>query len=328
MARCSRKKWSASAGRHGPQTVAHGTDRLPDQVRQGCRGERAVADRAQGPLEAEPEVGLLAGGRGDRPLEQDREVGGLLDLRHEDAGADGVDLSGGHQYAVPGPHLDPVHPRQHPLAVLGVDAAYQLVGSTSSVQPEVDRRARADAEDVPRLGLAVGAGQVAGREGPVRVDVHREPLPGVEQLEQQPRVTTNGGLRPPFAPDDEPPPGSAPRLPPDNEPPPTGGSAPRLPPDNEPSPDNEPPPDNDHHQRGRFPPSPPDNEASAAAGPAPSQPAGSAATRSRSSSPSTVRASPVSPSPKRLTVAAIHSSGCRSPAAGSPRRAAILAPPR
>ena len=88
-----------------------------------------------------------------------------------------------------------MHPREYPLAVLGVDPAYQLVGIDALGPPEVDGCPRVHVEDVPRLGLAVGAGQVGGREGPVRVDMDRKPLAGVEQLEQQPGVVV-GDPRP------------------------------------------------------------------------------------------------------------------------------------
>ena len=161
------------------------------------RGERLVAHGGQHDVEAEPEVRLVARGRGDRPLQQDREVGGLLHLDEEHARAGGVRLARGHEDAVAGPHVDLVEVRQHPRRVLGVDLLGQQRRVDVLAEPDPHGRVVAlGLEHVPGLGLAVAGVQVVARERPGRVDVHGQPLARVEQLDQQADVGGTGrGVR-------------------------------------------------------------------------------------------------------------------------------------
>jgi hypothetical protein len=55
------------------------------------------------------------------------------------------------------------------------DEVLQLVGADVMAEPEVDERVRFGVQDDPRLGLAVRAAKVLACEGPVGVDVQREP---------------------------------------------------------------------------------------------------------------------------------------------------------
>jgi hypothetical protein len=109
------------------------------------------------------------------PLEHDREVRGFLELDDQHSGADGVRHAGRAQQHVTGPDRHPVGPGEQRAQVLPDDEVLQLVGADVMAEPEVDERVRFGVQDDPRLGLAVRAAKVLACEGPVGVDVQREP---------------------------------------------------------------------------------------------------------------------------------------------------------
>jgi len=88
------------------------------------------------------------------------------------------------QDRVAGPYAHPVGGGQHVRDPLPAHPAGQLVLLDVTAEPEVDDRVRGGLDDDPRLGLAVRRGQVRPREAPVRVDVERQPLPRVEELDE------------------------------------------------------------------------------------------------------------------------------------------------
>ena len=104
----TRKNGSAASGRPRSSSAARASS--ADVLRHG-RGERRVAHGGQHDVEAEPEVRLVARGRGDRPLQEDGEVGRLLHLDQEHPGPGRVRLARGHEDAVAGPHADLVEVR-------------------------------------------------------------------------------------------------------------------------------------------------------------------------------------------------------------------------
>ena len=187
--RSTRKNGSAGSTR---QDAGPGPSRsdVADQLAQPLR--RPAAGGSTAPIavsKPSPRCESVAGLGGHRPLQQDREVGRLLGLQHEHARADGVHGAGRHQDPVAAVHLDAVHPLEHPVAVLGVPARGQLVGvDVLASSPGSTAASRVGVEHEPGLGLAVRAAQVAAGELAVRVHVHRQPLAGVEQLDQHPGV--------------------------------------------------------------------------------------------------------------------------------------------
>src|SRR5690606_9989471 len=115
------------------------------------------------------------------PLEQDRQVGRLLALDDEVALADGVRQPGGQVDGVTLAHGDLVHRTEDRVDVLAVDPRPQLLAR--HVARERDVRLGVGERD-PALGLAVADAQVRLRERHVRVDVHRQALARVEQLDE------------------------------------------------------------------------------------------------------------------------------------------------
>ncbi|MFD0776217.1 (2Fe-2S)-binding protein, partial [Streptomonospora algeriensis] len=148
---------------------------------QGC-----AAHGVQRDVEAQPEVPfaravevVLA------PVEQDGEVGGLLDLQDEGAGSQGVRHARGHQDGVAAPQRELVHPRQQAAGVLALDQVGELGSAYRHGESEVDGGVVVRVEHDPGFGLAVAAGEVAAGEVAVGVQVDGQALAGVQQLGQQ-----------------------------------------------------------------------------------------------------------------------------------------------
>ena len=116
------------------------------------------------------------------PLQQDRQVGRLLQLDDERALADRVREPRGDQHGVARVEVEHVHRAEHRVGVLRPDPAGELVDADVPREPEVHP---GGLEHHPRLGLAVREAQVLGRERDVGVGVHGQALAGVEQLDQQ-----------------------------------------------------------------------------------------------------------------------------------------------
>ena len=75
---------------------------------------------------------------------------------------------------------------EHARALLAIDPAREDVQIDVVLEAEPHRRAlAARLDDQPRLGLAVHAAEAAPGECLVRMEVHRQPLAGVEQLHEQ-----------------------------------------------------------------------------------------------------------------------------------------------
>ena len=127
-----------------------------------------MAHGGQHDVEAEIEVRLVAGRRGHRPLEQDREVGGLLHLDHEDPGTGGVRVAGGHEDAVAGPDGDLVEVSSIHAESCASTCRGELAGSTSSrptPPTPPGRRPRSRARTRPRSCRSRSAGGRARTRG-------------------------------------------------------------------------------------------------------------------------------------------------------------------
>lgn len=163
--------------RRGPRVI--GADQRVDRLRGGA----VKIDRAEGDVEAEAQ--MARGGPVDveaAPLEQDREVFGLLHLDQEHPFADRVQHPGRHEDGVAGVHLARVEEGVQLVDPLIVDEPAELLGIHVTPKSQMhDPRLH----DVPGLGLAVRVTEVAKREGVVGVRVHRQSLPGVEELHEQ-----------------------------------------------------------------------------------------------------------------------------------------------
>jgi hypothetical protein len=130
-------------------------------------------------------------------FEQHREVGRLLHLDQQDAGADRVRHPGRAEHGVTGAHLDPVGGGQHLAHVLPGHPAGQLRRLDIAGEAEVHNRVRLGRDDHPGFGLPVRGRQVTGGEAPVGVHVQRQPLARVEQLDQHPGLGAPAGPEPP-----------------------------------------------------------------------------------------------------------------------------------
>ena len=177
-------------------TQQPGATRVERDVLRDGRGQRRMAHGGQHDVEAEPEVGLVARGHGDRPLEEDGEVGRLLHLDQEHPRPGRVRLSRGHEHAVARPHADLVEVFQHPVRILGVDLLGEHGRVNVLAEPHPHGRVVAvGRKHMPGLGLAVARVEVPTRERPGGMDVHRQPLARIEQLDEQSDVGGPGGRR-------------------------------------------------------------------------------------------------------------------------------------
>ena len=79
---------------------------------------------------------------------------------------------------------------EHRIDVLTPHPSGQFGGGHVAAEPQVHDGARLGLEHDPCLGLAVRTGQVLSREAAVGMDVQRQSLAGVEQLDQQPGLRT------------------------------------------------------------------------------------------------------------------------------------------
>ena len=113
------------------------------------------------------------------------EVGGLLDLEDQRTRPEGVDDPTRHVDGVAGP--DRV-PRHHRVVIFGLERLEELVAAQALPDAGDDRGVRGGPEDVPGLGLAVGGAVHATRGLVVGVEVDREHVRGVEELEEEREV--------------------------------------------------------------------------------------------------------------------------------------------
>jgi len=75
---------------------------------------------------------------------------------------------------------------EHARALLAIDPAREDVELNVLAEAEPHRRAlTARLDDQPRLGLAVREAEATPSESLVRMEMHRQPLAGVEQLHEQ-----------------------------------------------------------------------------------------------------------------------------------------------
>ena len=141
-------------------------------TRASSQAERSSASQRHVP--AEVEVALVLGELEAVPLEQDGEVGRLLDLDHQDPRADRVRRARGHEDGVARDHRQLAHRAQHGLGVLARSSSSRTSSSsTSRVKPTWTGGAGVGLDDQPRLGLAVGEAELARRELAVGMEVHR-----------------------------------------------------------------------------------------------------------------------------------------------------------
>ena len=94
--------------------------------------------------------------------------------------SDGVRGATRHQHAVARPHRHSVHERQHRLSVLRLDQLREPVVADRFAPPDPHRGVVVGFEDVPRLGLAVGAAEVPGGVIPGGMHVHGQALAGIQ----------------------------------------------------------------------------------------------------------------------------------------------------
>mgnify|MGYP001200354854 CR=1 FL=1 len=140
-----------------------------------------MVDGLESPLEIEW-AWLSVGSDTSPVVEPVGQVAGLLDLGQHDPFADGVDGAGGHDDALAGSGLEAGHAR---IDVAGVEGGCQLLGSGSRAEPDPQSAARPAGEDVPGFGLAPLSLVVSRGDFIVGVNLQREPVGGVEELDQQ-----------------------------------------------------------------------------------------------------------------------------------------------
>jgi hypothetical protein len=109
------------------------------------------------------------------------DVGGLLDLVDERAGAEAVQGAARHVEGLPGPHRKPAHDR---VEVLREQGPVQCVPVHTGLHPHQGGGSRGRVEDVPRLGLAVGLALQPARGVVVGVQMDRKGAGAVDELGQ------------------------------------------------------------------------------------------------------------------------------------------------
>ena len=116
------------------------------------------------------------------PLGEDRKIFGLLQLDKEDSAPDGVQHPWRHICDVAAPNIHPVQQAQEHFGVLAGDPRRELLLGYIAPKPHMHLTIR---KYEPRLGLAMGAAEMAVGESRIRMCVHGEPLAGIQQFDQQ-----------------------------------------------------------------------------------------------------------------------------------------------
>ena len=111
-------------------------------------------------------------------------IGGLLRLHEEDARSDGVRGSARHQNAVTRSHRHPVHQCQHRLSILRLHQLGEPVLADLLAPPDPHRGVVVGFQDVPCLGLAVGAAEVLRGVLAAGMHVHGQALTGIQELHE------------------------------------------------------------------------------------------------------------------------------------------------
>ena len=119
------------------------------------------------------------------PLQQDRQILGLLQLHQENSFAYRVQNAGRHIDDVTRMHVDLVEQTEHRVDVLVHHQRLELVDPHVLLQAQVDH---ATVEDVPRLSFAVRPAEVLSDERGVRVCMYGQALTGIQQLDEQAAV--------------------------------------------------------------------------------------------------------------------------------------------
>ena len=112
---------------------------------------------------------------------------GSCSSQKEDPGSERVRHAGRHVDRVADGDVVAVHRREHRLAVLPRHPVAQRLERDVVAEPEPRRGARLGVDDHPALGLAVRRAEVLSRERARGMEVDRQPLAGVEQLDQHAR---------------------------------------------------------------------------------------------------------------------------------------------
>ena len=89
-----------------------------------------------------------------------------------------------HQNAVTRSHRHPVHERQHRLSILRLHQLREPVSADLLAPPDPHRGVVVGFQDVPRLGLAVGAAEVLRGVLPGGMHVHGQALAGIQELHE------------------------------------------------------------------------------------------------------------------------------------------------
>jgi hypothetical protein len=92
---------------------------------------------------------------------------------------------GGHEHCIAGLNGDTVHGRKHRLAVLPFHEVENFVALEWAFEADVDSSRFGCFKDDPGLGFAVDAAEVRLCEVPIGVDVYRQALTGIEDLNEQ-----------------------------------------------------------------------------------------------------------------------------------------------
>ena len=149
---------------------------------------RSEIERAHGAIPADAEMAVLGVGGEPLPLAEEREVGRLLQLGDEHACAESVRKAGGHVDGVADAHANPVQRAEQRIRVLVSDQPKIVLLRDRLAQADPDlRRLTPGPDDDPRLRLPERRSEHLLRERAIGMCVHRQPLRGVEELDQKPR---------------------------------------------------------------------------------------------------------------------------------------------
>jgi hypothetical protein len=157
-------------------------------------GERVEVENGEGEIESAVHE---AGGLGEDvagafEFEADDEVGGFLDLDHENAGAEGVGRAAGDDEGVAGRDGDFVEAGFDGGEILRGDVVAELGGRGRALEADVDvadgfaggGRRIADGEDVVGFGFAAGGGEDALGEFAGGVDLEVEARAAVQEFDE------------------------------------------------------------------------------------------------------------------------------------------------
>jgi hypothetical protein len=148
-------------------------------------GDGGGIDGLQRDVEPEAQVAVAVAVDGEvLPLQQDRQVGRLLELEDEDPLLDRVGQSRRHEHGIAGADLPGAQRGEKAGAVVRGDHGGHLSQRHGLSEAHADARTRRRIDDVPRLGLAVGQAEMTASELAIGVQMHGKALAKVEELHE------------------------------------------------------------------------------------------------------------------------------------------------